>query len=204
MQGAKCKISRRLGANLFQKCAKVVSRRPYPPGPPKKKRGASPLSEYGKELREKQKLRYLYNVRERQFRRYVKEILAKRERAESASELLLQTLERRLDNVVFRLGFAKTRQQARQLVSHGHFLVNGKRTTIPSRQVRTGDEISLRPQSLSRAIFRDLATYIKSYTPPSWLELDKENFKGKVVGIPSLEEALPPAEISAVFEFYSR
>lgn len=203
MQQARCKISRRLGVNLFPKCAKVVSRRPYPPGPQKKRRAVL-LSEYGKELREKQKLKYLYNLRERQFRNYVKEILGKKERTESASELLIQMLERRLDNVVFRLGFAKTRQQARQLVSHGHFLVNGKRNTSPSRQVRIGDEIAVRPQSLSAGIFRTMAVTLKNYNPPSWLELDKENFKGKVTGNPSLQEATPPVEIPAVFEFYSR
>jgi len=181
-----------------------MSRRPYPPGPTKKKRRVAALSEYGKELREKQKLKYLYNLKERQFRNYVKTILAKRERTESAPELLIQKLEKRVDNVVFRLGFAKTRQQARQLVSHGHFLVNGRKTTIPSQQVDIGDEVSIRPQSLSKGIFRDLTVYLKKYNPPSWLELDKVNFKGRVVANPSLEEAKPPVELSSIFEFYSR
>jgi small subunit ribosomal protein S4 len=204
MKQAKCKISRRLGVPIFSKCAKVLSRRPYPPGYTKRKRRPAPLSEYGKELREKQKLKYLYNLRERQFRNYVKAILAKRTKVESAPELLIQMLERRLDNVVFRLGFAKTRQQARQLVAHGHFLVNGRKTTIPSQQLKTGDEISIRQQSLSNGIFRDLKSQLKNYNPPSWLTLDKDNFTGKVIGTPSLEEVQPPAEISPIFEFYSR
>lgn len=204
MSQARCKISRRLGVNLFSKCAKVVSRRPSPPGPQKKKRRTAPLSEYGKELREKQKLQYLYNLRERQFRNYVKAILARRGKVENAPQFLVQTLERRLDNVIFRLGFATTRQQARQMVSHGHFLVNGRKITIPSHEVRMKDEISIRPQSARKGVFRDLAMRLKGYVPPSWLQLDKEHFKGKVIGIPSLEEAMPPAEISAIFEFYSR
>lgn len=203
MQQAKCKISRRLGVNVFPKCGKVFARRPYPPGP-KKKRRAAHLSEYGRELREKQKLKYLYNLREKQFSNYVKEILARRARAQDASAALMQKLERRLDNAVFRLGFAITRQQARQMVSHGHFVVNQRKVTIPSYQLRVGDEVSICPGSQKKVIFRDLQVRLNKYEVPLWLELDKRGFKGKVIRYPSFEEAVPPAEISSIFEFYSR
>lgn len=203
MPQAKCKISRRLGVNIFPKCGKIFARRPYPPGP-KKKRRAVPLSEYGKELREKQKLQYLYNLRERQFSNYVKKVLAVAKKGKDAQTLLLQLLELRLDNVAFRLGFAKTRHQARQLVSHGHFMVNKRRITVPSYQLKVGDEISIRPGSKNKIIFQDLEMRLKNYQLPSWLELDKKNFVGKVINLPSFEEVVPPAETSSIIEFYSR
>ena len=200
---AKCKISRRLGVNVFPKCGKVVARRPYPPGPKKKRRTAQ-LSEYGKEMREKQKLRYLYNLREKQFGNYVRNILTRRGGSEDAAVALIQARERRLDNAVFRLGFAATRQQARQMVSHGHFLVNQKRTTVPSYQIKKGDEVALRLQSRQKTLFKELGPRLKSYQSPVWLELDAEKLTGKIVGDPSLEEAAPPVEMSSIFEFYSR
>ena len=164
----------------------------------------TPLSEYGKELREKQKLKNLYNLKEAQFRNYVKAILEKRGKVEDPTILLLQKLENRLDNVVFRFGFAKTRAQARQLVNHGYFLVNGKKVNIPSYQLRTGDTINISPQKAKKNILQNLSLVLKKHEPPSWLELNKEKLGGKVVGIPSLKEASPPVEISAIFEFYSR
>lgn len=203
MPQARCKISRRLGINLFQKCAKAYSRRPYPPGP-KKKRSPSPLSEYGHELREKQKLRYLYNIKERQFRNYVKDILKKGGKVENAPAVLMQTLERRLDNVVFRLGFAVSRQQARQMVSHGHFMVNQRKVNIPSYQVKIGDRISVRPRSIKKAIFQNIELKLAKYELPSWLKLDKKTLQAHVVGYPSFEEIAPPVEIASIFEFYSR
>ncbi len=203
MQQAKCKITRRLGTSLFPKCEKVFARRPYPPGQ-KKKKTFGQLSEYGKEVREKQKLRYLYNLKERQFRNYVRETLAMRAGASDAAQSLIQLLELRLDNSVFRSGFASTRQQARQMISHGHFLVNGTRTTVPSYRLRRGDVITLRPQSKTKTLFKDLGQKIKGFQPPTWLELDKTNSTVKVTGAPSLEEAIPPVEMSAIFEFYSR
>lgn len=203
MTQAKCKISRRLGTNIFIKCTKVYARRPYPPGP-KKKRAASSLSEYGRQLIEKQKLRFLYNIKEKQFKIYVKKILAKRGRIEDAPTALIQMLERRLDNVVFRLGLAVSRQQARQLVNHGHIMVNNRKVNIPSYQVKIGDEISIQPQSTNKAVFKDIRLKIAKYNPPSWLQFNKEELKAKVVSYPSLEEAAPPVEISSVFEFYSR
>lgn len=177
-------------------------RRPYPPGI-KGKRRTSGLSEYGKELREKQKLKFWYGLDEKQFKNYVKEILARRGK-EDAEAALIKKLESRLDNVIFRLGFADSRLQARQMVSHGHFQVNSRKVNYPSYQVKKGDLISISPSSLKKNIFQNLKTKIKKHNPPSWLELDKEKLEAKVKGLPSLEEAAPPAEISAVFEYYSR
>jgi small subunit ribosomal protein S4 len=178
-------------------------KRNYPPGQ-KGKRRIGPLSEYGKELREKQKLRHWYNLEEKQLRNYVKEVLAKHGQVEDTAVLLIKKLEHRLDNVVFRLGFASSRPQARQIISHRHILVNDKIVNIPSYQVEKGDEISIKPSSLKKKIFQNLQTILKKHKPPKWLELNIEKLEGKVIGEPSLEEAVPPAEISAIFEFYSR
>lgn len=177
-------------------------RKPYAPGQKGKRRPPSP-SEYGKELREKQKLRNWYNLKEKQFGNYVREALKKSGRADTA-DLLARLLESRLDNVVFRLGFASSRSQARQLVTHGNFLVNGKRVDIPSYRVKKGDEISPRPAFAKKPLFQELKKKLKDSRPPAWLSLETAKLKGKVVSSPSLEEAAPPAEISAIFEYYSR
>lgn len=203
MTVAKCKISRRLGVNLFPKCSEIFARKPYPPGRKGKRRPRS-LSEFGRQLKEKQKLKVLYNLRERQFRRYIKEALEKRGGAQDASHLLIQVLESRLDNVVLKLGVATSRAQAKQLVSHGFFLVNGKSIDIPSYRVKKGDVIGLKPQKAKKAIFQNLELRLKSHKPPSWLQFDKEKLEGKVLEVPNFEEAAPPVEISAIFEFYSR
>lgn len=209
MPDNKCKICRRLGTKLFLKGEKCLSpkcpliKKPYAPGQKKKKRPRAP-SEYGKELREKQKLRNWYNLREAQFRKYVKEILNKRSRTGDAAALLIQKLEKRLDNVVFRLGFTNSRSQARQMVSHGHFLVNGRSINIPSFQVKKGDKVSLKPLSQKKRLFANLAALLKKNNPPNWLKISPEKLEGEVVGLPSLEEANPPAEISTIFEYYSR
>jgi len=208
MLGPKCKICRRLGVKLFlkgercfsPKCAMV--KKPYPPGL-KKKRGSS-LSEYGKELREKQKLKNWYNLRERQFKKYVKEVLEKRANVEDASALLIKKLESRLDNVVFRLGFALSRSLARQMVNHGHFLVNGKKVDIPSYMVKKGDKIKVNPKSQQKNLFKEILPRLKKHNPPLWLKLYPEKMEAEVVGEPSIEEASPPAEISSIFEFYSK
>ena len=175
----------------------------YPPGQ-KRKRRPTPLSEHGKELREKQKLKIWYNLKESQFKNYVKKVLDMRGKVEDASEFLIKLLETRLDNVVFRLGFASSRTQAKQLVSHGHFLINGKSIDTPSYRVKKGDTISIKPQKIKKAIFQNLKNLLKKYKAPSWLELNLEKLEGKVIGEPSLEESAPPVEISAIFEFYSR
>jgi len=209
MKDKKCKICRRLGVKLFLKGERCLSQKcpiitkPYPPGE-KGKRRTRQRSEYGKELSEKQKLKNWYNLRERQFRKYVKEVLEKRGRVEDAGALLIKKLESRLDNVVFRMGFTPSRVQARQIVNHGHFLVNEKKVDIPSYQVKKGDKISLRASSRNKAMFRDLPTILKKHQVPSWIKINIEKLEGEIVGQPNLEEAAPPAEISTIFEFYSR
>ncbi|MDP1538526.1 MAG: 30S ribosomal protein S4 [bacterium] len=209
MENSKCKICRRLGTKLFlrgerclsQKCPMV--RKPYPPGPKAKKRVRA-FSEYGKELKEKQKLKNWYNLEERQFRKYVREILKARGKVADAGVALIKTLESRLDNVVFRLGFAPSRTAARQIVSHGHFMVNDKPVDIPSYLVKKGDKISLKPSSVKKTMFQKISPLLKKHNPPSWLKLDTKSLEGKVADSPSLEEAAPPAELSSIFEFYSK
>lgn len=209
MLNSKCKICRRLGIKLFLKGEKCLSpkcpmiRRAYPPGQ-KKKRRPTPPSEYGKALREKQKLKNWYNLRERQFEKYVKKILGRRGRVEDASNVLIKILESRLDNAVFRLGLATSRPQAQQLVSYGHFLVNGKSINTPSYLVKKGDTILIKEQKAKKAIFQNTKNLLKKHKPPSWLELDIDKLGGKVIGEPNPEEVAPPVEISAIFEYYSR
>lgn len=171
----------------------------------KGKRRPRALSEYGKQLQEKQKLKSLYNLREAQLRKNVKEVFDSRGKTDKdISHMLIKALEERLDNVVFRLGLAISRPQARQLVSHGHFLVNGKSTNIPSQRVRKGDIIKLKPKKSGKKIFQNIAAILKKHNVPSWLSLDIENLEAKVVGQPTLEEAAPPVEIPVIFEYYSR
>jgi small subunit ribosomal protein S4 len=198
-----------MGAKLFLKGERCMSpkcamiKKPYPPGQKAKARRVN-VSEYGKELKEKQKLKNWYNLGETQFKKYVKDILNKKSRKEDASVLLTQKLEKRLDNVILRLGFASSRTQARHLLTHKHFYVNGKSNNLPSYQVKKNDEITLRPSSLKKPVFQNLSNNIKKIQPPAWLNLDIEKIQGKVVGEPCLEDAGAPVEMSAIFEYYSK
>jgi len=209
MQNEKCKICRRLGVKLFLKGERCLSpkcpivKRPYPPGQ-KGKRRKGPPSEFGKELREKQKLKILYNLDEKQLKNYMKKVLERKGKVGDLSAFLIKILESRLDNVVFRLSFAHSRTQAKQLVSHNFFLVNGKPVNLPSYQLKKGDVITIKPQKTKKAIFQNLKNLLKKYKTPSWLELDIEKLEGKIVGEPKLEEVAPPVEIPAIFEYYSR
>ena len=169
-----------------------------------RKRKPRPLSEYGRQLREKQELKEQYNLRERQFAKYIKKVLSKAKGAESSPELLMRELETRLDNVVYRMGLAQTRNQSRQMVSHGHFLVNGRPSDIPSYHVKIGDVIAIHPSSLSTVLFSNAQKALKKYEAPTWLELDKEKLEAKIVSEPSLKEVAPNVELSLIFEFYSR
>ncbi|MBU1129943.1 30S ribosomal protein S4 [Patescibacteria group bacterium] len=204
-----CKTCRRLGQKLFLKGERCLSakcamvKRAYAPGPQKKKRGRS-FSEYKKSLDEKQALKKWYGVSERQFKRYVQECLAKMGRVEDVSAELIKRLEKRLDNTVFRLGFAKSRAHARQLVSHGYFLVNKKPMNIVSYEVKKNDMISLKENKKKKEVLRDAAIVLKKQESPVWLQFSKEKLEAKIVGEPSLDEVKPPAEISLIFEFYSR
>jgi len=168
----------------------------------KKRRGTA--SEYKKSLQEKQTLKRLYGLSERQFKRYVKEALEKIQRVENVSDELVKRLEKRLDNVVFRLGLAKTRRQSRQLVSHAYFLINNKPVNIPSFQVKKGDVILIKETKKKKVVFKDLKDALKKIEIPAWLNIDKENLQSKVIGEPSLAQVNLPVEISLIFEFYSR
>lgn len=178
-------------------------KRPYPPGPKKKRRRVR-VSEYGKGLEEKQKLKNYYQLKERQFGKYIKEVLKKRGRTEDVSLALIKKLEKRLDNVVFRLGFAKSRAEARKLVSHSHFLVNSKPVNIPSFEVKKGTIISLKETKKEKPFFKNLSLTLKNYNPPAWLKLNHQKMEGKVVGEPAAEDISSVVDISAIFEFYSR
>lgn len=186
---------------MSPKCAMV--KKPYPPG--QKARDRRPnLSEYGKELKEKQKLKNWYNLGEVQFKRYVKDILNKKNRKQDASVLLTQKLEKRLDNVIFRMGFASSRSEARHLLSHKHFCVNGKSNNLPSYQVRKNDEITVRQSSLKKPVFQNFLKNIKKVKAPQWIEFNGEKIQGKIVREPEIEEAGAPVEMSAIFEYYSK
>jgi small subunit ribosomal protein S4 len=201
---SKAKICRRLGTVLFLKHRKHFIRRPYPPGPRGKRRGIPKMSEYKRELIEKQKLRFTYGLSERQLKNYFKKVLQKKTGIENKAEELLKLLEKRLDNVIYRAGLATTRAQARQMVSHKFFLVNNKSINVPSYQVKKGDIITIKESKKNKKVFQEILPQLKNINPPRWLKLNKEEAKIEIVGEPSLEETPPPAEISAVFEFYSR
>ncbi len=204
MIGPKEKKERRVGERLHlkgdrcnsPKCAMV--RKPYPPGVHGQSRHRAP-SEYGRQLKEKQKVKYIYGVKEKTLWRFFQE--AKREPV-STIDRLAQLLEGRLDNVVYRLGFAPSRGASRQLVSHGHILVNGKRTRSPAFEVKEGDVISIRLQSKSKSNFKDLSNKLKTFEPPQWLALDPDKLEGKV-------KPLPPKfdlhlELSLLVELFSK
>lgn len=204
-RGALCRICRRETEKLFlkgdrcytEKCS--VERRQYPPGQHGQRRGK--LSDYGIQLREKQKVRRTYGILEKQFRIYFERAASKKG---VTGELLLQLLETRLDNVVYRVGFAPNRVSARQLVTHGHFLVNGKKVNIPSFRLNVGDVIELREGSRELAIVNDSLTKVEHRGVPSWLELDTKNFKGKVLQIPAREDIQLTAQEQLIVELYSK
>lgn len=169
-----------------------------------RKRNPSPLSEYGRQLKEKQTLKREYHLRERQFRNYAEEALAHQTGGHNAPELFVRKLETRLDNAVFRAGLGQTRLQARQLVSHGHILLNGKKVTVPSCAVKKGDAITLHPSFKKSALHEAIKLQLKKYQPPSWLLLNHDTLEVKVAETPSLQEVAPSAEIPVIFDFYSR
>jgi len=204
--GPKEKISRALGTNLGLKPERSFSpksaflRKPYPPGMHGKKRKRG-LSDYGLQLKEKQKIRFSYGVGERQLRRYFED--AKKSK-EATGEKLFQTLERRLDNVVYRLGLAPSRLAARQAVTHGHFFVNGKRAKTPSYLVKQKGKVTIRANSKQIGIFRDLDQRLKNYEPPVWLKLNKKTFEGEVIALPKSDETSLPFNMQLLIEYYSR
>jgi small subunit ribosomal protein S4 len=199
----KCKQCRREGIKLFlkgercltEKCS--IERRSYPPG--EHGRGRIKQSEYLLQLREKQKARRYYGILEKQFRGYYEKAS---QQSGITGEALLRMLELRLDNVVYRLGFAASRAQARQLIRHGHFQVNGRRVNIPSYQLRTGDLVILRPGSPVEQVVRD-ATDLTASVPP-WLQADHDNLSGKVLKPPEREEIDAPVQEQLIVELYSK
>jgi small subunit ribosomal protein S4 len=204
--GPVCKLCRREGTKLFLKGERCLTpkcsfeRRGFPPGMHGQRR-ARKQSEYGIQLREKQKLRRIYGVLERQFRRLYDDA----ERLSGATgDNLTQLLERRLDNVVYRLGFGDSRAQARQLVRHGHFTVNGRRTDIPSFMTRPGDTIAVREGSRKRAYFETMSDQLTRRTPPSWLSLDARALSARVISLPEPDQAEMKVNLQLIVEFYSR
>lgn len=207
--GPVCKLCRREGEKLFlkgercfsPKCA--IERRGYPPGQHgrisqyRRRRE----SDYSKQLRAKQKARRIYGVLERQFRRYYRSALKKRGITGLA---LLQTLESRLDNVVYRLGYASSRAQARMLVTHGHFTVNGRRTDIPSMQVTPGDQVAVREGSRKRTYFKELKDVAEPRNVPSWLQRDLNTLGGSMTRLPERTEIDGNLNEQLIVEYYSR
>ncbi len=203
---AVCRLCRREGMKLFLKGPKCftdkcpVEKRNFAPGQHGKDRRAKVVG-YGLQLREKQKTKRMYFVLENQFRTYY-ETAARKQGV--TGEVLLQQLERRLDNVVYRLGFVVSRRQARQLVRHGHVQVNGRKVNIPSYQVKAGDEIAVRESSRKLPILESAKDFTSHQQPPAWLEVDRDNYKGRVLALPKREDINIPVNEQLIVELYSK
>ena len=200
--GPRTRKSRRLGQLLDDNKSKYFDRRPYPPGEHGRRRGRrSNDSDYLHQLREKQKMRQIYGVLERQFRRYYQE--AARLKGITGDNLL-QILECRLDNVVYRSGLARTRPQARQLVNHGHFQVNGHKVDIPSYRVRAGDLVTVKPKSREIIVIRHAADTAGDRRVPEWLEVSLDERRVQVIDVPSRTQIDTAVREQLVVELYSR
>ncbi len=208
MTDSKCKICRRRGEKLFlkgercysPKCALV--RKPYAPGiHGRNKRRRKEVSEFARQLHEKQKVRFLYGVSEQQFSRYVMQALAGH--GGGVVQKLVETLEMRLDNVVFRLGFAVSRSSARQIISHGHFLVGGKRVFVPSYRMRVGQTVSIDPVALTKGIFQNLDVTLKKHQTPLWLSIVPEKHEGSITSLPKVEDMVRLYDVKSIIEYYS-
>ncbi len=206
--GPREKIERRLGTKLFLKGERSLSsksatvKRMYPPGVHGKafaRRG----SEYGAQLKSKQKVRNMYRMLEKQFKNWTKQAM---ESKQETGEFLVRKLEHRLDNVVYRAGIAQSRDQARQVVNHGHVLVNGRRASIPSYEVKTGDVITVREGSKKSKYFITLApTWIKNHQAPAWLKVDQTAFVVTVQGVPTMmDSGIDGGDLQSLIEYYSR
>ena len=201
-----CRLCRREGMKLFLKGSKCftdkcpVEKRNFAPGQHGKDRKAKIVG-YGLQLREKQKAKRMYFTQEGQFRNYFEK--AARSKGVTG-ELLLQQLERRLDAVVYRIGLGMSRRQARQLVRHGHVAVNGRKVNIPSYQVSVGEEISIRENSRQLALLEQAKEFAAHQNAPGWLEIDRENFKGKVLALPKREDIHLPVNEQLIVELYSK
>jgi small subunit ribosomal protein S4 len=204
--GSDCRICRRENVKLFLKGDRCYSdkcafdRRSYPPGEHGERRGRK-TSDFGIQLREKQKIKRIYGLSEKQFHLFFER--ADRQKGITGTNLLI-ALERRLDNVVYRLGFANSRAQARQLVQHCHFLVNGRKVSIPSFQVRIGDSVEVRERSKKIQLIQDSLDAVVRRGVPPWLDLEKENLKGTVKGLPVRDDLTMPMQEQLVVELYSK
>jgi small subunit ribosomal protein S4 len=197
--GPKIRQSRKFGEAFTKKAEKYLAKRNYRPG----QHGSSPqrVSEYGMQLREKQKAKVIYGLMERQFRKYY-EIASKK--VGITGDALLQLLEFRLDNIVYRMGFALTRPQARQLVSHGFFDVNGKKVNIPSYQVRVGDEVKVRDIKKDSGYMKNMTPVLANAKTVEWVSLEPKNFAGKVLSKPTREQLDLSLNTQLIVEYYSR
>jgi len=204
----KCKQCRRVNEKLFlkgercfsSKCAMV--KRNYPPGHHGSK-GSQRLSEYGTQLREKQKALKSYRLLEKQFHNYF--VKAKNTKEGTTGNNLLILLESRLDNVIFRLGMVKSRDRARQIVNHGHILVNGRKIDIPSYQVKVNDELSVKSSTMSKKSYQEMAKKINKKEIPSWLSyIDEKQLKAKVLSVPKKDDLPDGFDMASIVEFYSR
>lgn len=204
-RGSVCRLCRRENMKLFLKGDRCFSdkcsfdRRGYPPGEHGQKRGK--MSDYGTQLREKQKVRRIYGVSEQQFRIFFKE--ADRQKGVTGSNLL-NLLERRLDNVVFRMGFVNSRNQGRHFVRHNHFTVNGKKANSPSLLIKNGDVVELKEKSRNIQAISDSLEAVVRRGMPQWIQLDKDNFKGAVTGMPAREDITLPIQEQLIVELYSK
>jgi len=200
-----CRLCRRENLKLYLKGDRCYSdkcafeRRSYPPG--QHGQGRSKFSSYGVQLREKQKVKRMYGLVEKQFRNFFAK--AERQKGITGTNLLI-LLERRLDNMVYRLGFANSRNEARQLVQHNHFNVNGRKVSIPSYLVKIGDVIELREKSRKSAKINDSLEGVARRGIPSWLELDKEHYRGRILALPSREDLTMPIKEQLIVELYSK
>ncbi len=206
--GPKEKIERRIGEKLGIKGLRsqlgktAITKKPYPPGINGQKPSRK-LSEFGSQLRTKQKVRNIYRLLEKQFKGYIKKSVASRKEPYST---IVNALEHRLDNVTYRMGLAQSRDQARQIVNHGHILVNGKKVGIPSYTVRIGDIISIREGSKKNIYFMNLVPqWLPKYDAPSWISLDKDTMTATVKGMVTTQESgINPADLQSIIEYYSR
>ncbi|MDJ0842134.1 MAG: 30S ribosomal protein S4 [Acidobacteriota bacterium] len=202
-RGAKARMMRRFGDVMFRapKYHRIVDKRPNTPGMhgPKARRGKK--SEYGKRLEEKQKLRFRYNVLEKQMRRYVKRAFNSKG---VSGHVLFQILESRLDNFVYRLGYGTTIWSARQLVNHGHVLVNGKKVDIPSYELKAGDVVTLKEKTRANAQVLESINLTPLNLVPPYIEVDRENFTGKFVSLPKREDIPEKIDEQLIVEFYSK
>ena len=200
--GPRAKIARKFGENIFgnPKITKIVERKNYLPGQHGQSRRRRP-SNYGLQLREKQKIKHTYGLMERQFRKFFRD--ADKMSGETGLKLL-ELLERRLDNVVYRLGFAPTRAAARQLVTHKHFMVNDRSVNIPSYLVKENDLVSVRQKSRKLAVVHDSVKQVRGDLDSSWLSLDKASLSGTVTKLPEKEDFDPTIKVQMVVELYSK